>query len=239
MQKKHFQIEDLTYSRDVRNWLHERYGKEHGENIWADVVDKYNEYLKDLPDYGGKKNGHAYAIYGALLVFALYPSLPDKPPIDELQSFVQSMFMGPFTKLGKIFDLNRNPDMRLIDMVFKRVGKKDQKDIKKYPAGFINVTEPYDKEYHAARYHFTQCPNAEFAKSHDLLHVLPLLCNSDFFGISEIHGKLIRCGTCGNSDRCDYLVVGDRNPITDLYVTEVDENGFMVSRKKEDEDEFK
>ena len=69
--------------------------------------------------------------------------------------------------------------------------------------------------------------------------MLPLLCNSDFFGISEIHGKLIRCGTCGNSDRCDYLVVGNRNPITDLYVTEVDENGFMVSRKKEDEDEFK
>ena len=239
MQKKHFQIEDLTYSRDVRNWLHERYGKEHGENIWADVVDKYNEYLKDLPDYGGKKNGHAYAIYGALLVFALYPSLPDKPPIDELQSFVQSMFMGAFTKLGKIFDLNRNTDMRLIDMVFKRVGKRDQKDIKKYPAGFINVTEPYNKEHHAARYHFTQCPNAEFAKSHGLLHVLPLLCNSDFFGISEIHGKLIRCGTCGNSDRCDYLVVGNRNPITDLYVTEVDENGFMVSRKKEDEDEFK
>lgn len=40
------------------------------------------------------------------------------------------------------------------------------------------------------------------------------------------------CGTCGNSDRCDYLVVGNRNPITDLYVTEVDENGFMVSKKK-------
>ena len=239
MQEKHLQIEDLTYSRDVRTWLHERYGKEQGENIWADVVDKYNEYLKELPDYGGKKNGHAYAIYGALLVFALYPSLPDQPPISELQSFVQSMFMGAFTKLGKIFDLNRNADMRLIDMVFKRVGKRDQKDIKENPAGFINVTEPYDKEHHAARYHFTQCPNAEFAKSHGLLHVLPLLCNSDFFGISEIHGKLIRCGTCGNSDRCDYLVVGNRNPITDLYVTEVDENGFMVSRKKEDEDEFK
>ena len=74
MQEKHLQIEDLTYSRDVRTWLYERYGKEQGENIWTDVVDKYNEYLKDLPDYGGKNNGHAYAIYGALLVFALYPS---------------------------------------------------------------------------------------------------------------------------------------------------------------------
>lgn len=232
MQDNHLQIEDLTYSKDTRTWLEERYGKEQGEKIWIDVVDKYNEYLKDLPDYGGKKNGHAYAIYGALLVFALYPSLPDKPPVSELQSFVQSLFMGPFTKLGKIFDLNRSADMRLIDLVFKRVAKKDQKDIVKYPAGLINIAEPYDKDHHASRYHFTQCPNAEFAKSHNLLHVLPLLCNSDFYGISEIHGKLIRCGTCGNSDRCDYLVVGDRNPMTEQYVTEVDENGFMVSKKK-------
>ena len=232
MQENHLQIEKLSYSKDVRIWLEERYGKEQGEKIWIEVVDKYNEYLKDLPDYGGKKNGHAYAIYGALLIFALYPSLPDKPPVNELQPFVQSLFMGSFTKLGKIFNLNRSADMRLIDLVFKRVAKKDQKDIKKYPAGFINVAEPYDKEHHAARYHFTQCPNAEFAKNHNLLHVLPLLCNSDFYGIGEIHGKLIRCGTCGNSDRCDYLVVGDHNPITELYTTETDENGFIVSRKK-------
>ena len=30
-----------------------------------------------------------------------------------------------------------------------------------------------------------------------LLHVLPLLCNSDYWGISQIHGSLIRKGTCG------------------------------------------
>ena len=89
-----------------------------------------------------------------------------------------------------------------------------------------------NRRFEALYYHFTQCPNAEFAKSHNLLHVLPLLCNSDFYGISEIHGKLIRCGTCGNSDRCDYLVVGDRNPLTELYTTETDENGFIVSRKR-------
>ena len=230
--KNHIKIEELSYSKAVRSWLKERYGREQAEGIWSDVVDKYNEYLIDLPDYGGKENGHAYAIYGALIVFALYPSLPDKPPANELQSFVQDLFMGPFKKLGKIFDLNRSLHMRLIDKVFKRVGKRDQKDIKKYPAGFINVSEPYDKEHRVSRYHFTQCPNAEFAKTHNLLHVLPLLCNSDFYGISQIHGKLIRCGTCGNSDCCDYMVVGDCNPIADTYVTEVDENGFIVSRKK-------
>ena len=29
--------------------------------------------------------------------------------------------------------------------------------------------------------------------------ILPLLCNSDFYGISEIHGQLIRRGTCGTA----------------------------------------
>ena len=128
--KNHIKIEELSYSKAVRSWLKERYGREQAEGIWSDVVDKYNEYLIDLPDYGGKENGHAYAIYGALIVFALYPSLPDKPPANELQSFVQDLFMGPFKKLGKIFDLNRSLHMRLIDKVFKRVGKRDQKDIK-------------------------------------------------------------------------------------------------------------
>jgi hypothetical protein len=53
---------------------------------------------------------------GGLLVFALYPALPNQPPVSELQDFVQTMFMGPFTKLGKIFNLNRAFDMRLINI---------------------------------------------------------------------------------------------------------------------------
>ncbi len=62
--------------------------------------------------------------------------------------------------------------------------------------------------------------------------MLPLLCNNGFFGISEIHGTLIRCGTCGNSDVCDCLVVGSDNPIAGEYATVSDEQGFLVSRKR-------
>ena len=202
-------------------------------SIWQTVTENYTGYLKELPDYGGKKNGHASAIYGSLLIFALYPALPDQPPIEELQDFVQRLFMGPFTKLGKVFNLNRSADMCLIDKVFQRVGKRDRRDIEKWPDGFVNISEPYDKELHASRYRFTQCPNAEIAKKLGLLHVLPLMCNSDFFGISEIHGQLIRCGTCGNSDMCDYLVVGCDNPIAKEYETVTDEQGFLVSQKNE------
>ena len=222
----------ITAKDKKQKWLIDRYGKD-TDRIWEKTVQNYNTYLKDLPDYGGKKNGHARAIYGGLLVFALYPALPDEPPIGEMQEFVNNLFMGPFTKLGKIFNLNRSFDMWLIDKVFRKSGNRDRKDIRQYPAGFVNVDEPYDREHHVARYHFTQCPNAEFAKSHNLLHVLPLMCNSDFFGIGEIHGQLIRCGTCGNSDKCDYLIVGSKNEMAAEYETVTDEQGFLVSRRVE------
>lgn len=220
------------YKKAVKNWLRGRYGAKRAEEIWEQTQKNYAAYLSDLPDYGGKKNGHAAAIYGGLLVFALVPALPDQPPIAELQDFMNSMFMGHFKQLGRVFNLNHGWSMRLIDKIFRRSGDRDRRDAVIYPDGFINVDAPYDEEHKAASYCFTQCPNAEFAKRHHMLHILPLCCNCDFYGISQLHGRLIRRGTCGNSDVCDYLVVGDRNPLADAYETVTDDMGFLVSRKK-------
>ena len=36
-------------------------------------------------------------------------------------------------------------------------------------------------------------------EKHNLMHVLPLFWNSDYWGISRIHGTLIRNGACGTS----------------------------------------
>ena len=228
----HIRLNDLPYCKDARRFLADRYGDAEAASIWDAVQRQYDAWLNDLPDYGGKKNGHARTIYGGLMVFALYTSLPDQPPIAELQDAVQQMFMGSFTKLGRVFNLNRSADMWLIDKVFRKSGNRDRRDIATWPAGFANEGAPYDREHHAASYRFTQCPNAEFAKSHGLLHVLPLLCNCDFFGIRQIHGQLIRQGTCGNSNVCDYLVVGSENPIAQAFETVTDDSGFLVSRKK-------
>ena len=143
----HVPVNELPYCEPVKKWLMDRYGKD-ADRIWKETVQNYNTFLLDLPDYGGKKNGHARAIYGGLLVFSLYPALPDEPPISEMQEFVNNLFMGPFTKLGKIFDLNRSFDIWLIDKVFRKSGNRDRKDIRQYPAGFVNVDEPYDREHH-------------------------------------------------------------------------------------------
>ncbi len=150
----HIPLNNLPYCRAVRRFLADRYGKTEGDSIWKAVQKQYEIWLKDLPDYGGKKNGHARAIYGGLLVFALYASLPDQPPVAELQGFVQNLFMAPFTLLGRAFNLNRSFDMWLIDKVFRKSGNRDRRDILSWPAGFVNVDAPYDRRNHAARYCF-------------------------------------------------------------------------------------
>ena len=164
------------YNDKIIEWLKNRYGNDEGEKIFEEKKN-FHSYYEDLPDYGGKKNGHAMAIYGGVLVFALYRSLPDYPEIEEIQDFIQNLFMEPFVKLGKFFDLNKKMHMRLIDMVFHRVGERDRKDILSYPDGFVNISEPYDRSNQISRYAFTKCPNADFAKKHDLLmkYVIELL----------------------------------------------------------------
>lgn len=230
---EHMKITELsTYCKMTTEWLNSRYGELQGKEIWDLTCKQYDEYLKDLPYYGGKKNQHAEAIYGGLIIFSLYPLLPDNPPIEELQDFVQDMFMGPMVKLGKFVNLNRKWCMKLLNFIFAKNTKSDQEQYKKYPATFCNIGEPYDEENQAARYCFTQCPNAEFAKKHNLLNVLPLLCNSDYYGIEGINGTLIRLGTCATSDKCDYCVVGSKNPLAAQYEIVKDENGFLVSRKR-------
>lgn len=84
---------------------------------------------------------------------------------NKLWELVTKLFMSGFVKLGKLFNLNRSFDMWLINKVFQKIGEKDRKLYAQYPAWFCNISEPYDKKNHAARYHFTQCPNAEFAKN--------------------------------------------------------------------------
>lgn len=229
---EHMKLNDMPdFCQAVKDWLNVRYGNNEGGRIWEAVSRQYDKYLEEIPDYGGKKNMHALAIYGSIIIFSMYPLLPDHPPVEELQEFVTNLFMTGFVKMGKIFNLNRSFDMWLIDKVFHIIGKKDRKQYEQYPATFCNISEPYDKKNHAARYHFSQCPNAEFAKKHDLMHVLPLFCNSDYWGISQIHGTLIRRGTCGNSDKCDYCVVGSENSLAKKYEIIKDENGYLVSRE--------
>ncbi len=220
------------YEPLFRQWLTERYGKEHGNILWRKTLMQFDAFLQEMPPYGGIETEKKLSICGALLVFSMASVVPEWLKAEELEPLTQKVFMDGFVTQGKIFDLNRSQDIRIIHLIFKLVGKKRQKAFRKDQTGFCTHLEPFDKEKAATRYEFTQCPHAEFAKNHDLLHVLPAMCNCDFYGIEQIHGRLIRKGTCGNRDRCDYCIVGSRNTLAQEYETVRDDRGFLVSVRR-------
>ena len=122
---EHVKLSDIPeFCAEVEKWLKDRYGEEEGAKLWEATGQQYNQYLEELPDYGGKKASHAIAIYGSIVFFSMYPLLPDHPPVEGLQEFVTNLFMSQFVKLGKVFNLNRSFDMWLIKKVFQNMGKK-------------------------------------------------------------------------------------------------------------------
>ena len=66
------ELEELQYCGKIRQWLADRYGSG-ADAIWQKTAQIYASWLAEVPDYGGKKNGHANAIYGGMLVSLCIP----------------------------------------------------------------------------------------------------------------------------------------------------------------------
>ena len=174
------------------------------------------------------------SVYDPILIFAWYAAVPDKPPLEEIQQDVYDCFMGGFTLLGRIFNLNRKPANRLADRIFRMVSDLRRREIRRFPGSFRMGGYDYDRENGVVRYSFTQCPNAEFARRHAMEDVLPVMCNCDHLAMRKLHAVLIREGTCCTASCCDYCIVGDQNPIAAAYTLEKAPNGLWLSVKKED-----
>lgn len=215
----------------VQKLLRRYYDEKTAAALWEKVQLKYAEFLKDEPALGGVKM--TVSIYDPILIFAWYAIVPDKPPIEEIQQDVYDCFMGGFDTLGKVFNLNRKPDNRLANRIFKKTSDLREKEIKEFPASFRMGSYSYDKEKGVVRYCFTQCPNAEFAKRHHMESVLPVMCNCDHFAMQKLHATLIRKGTCVTSDCCDYCIVGDKSKLASEFELVKNEDGLLISVKKE------
>ena len=121
----------------------------------------------------------------------------DKPSRDRGDG--GNLFLPSFRKLSKLkfIDINKPLCKKLLHRAFLNAKKQCDKW-----GDFEMHVAPFDKDQ-PIYYEFTACPTAEFAKKHDLLEVMPALCNPDFAGMELIHARLIRKTTCSNGCKCD------------------------------------
>ncbi len=202
----------VLYSKQCKKKIKEHlalhYSPEQREAVFTKVQLQFVDFLKDFrTDLGGKKNFHngLGGTYDNLMMFAYYVVCKEVTSFEEIEKMYGDIFLGTFNKL-KFVDCNKKFFKKLMYKAFSTSKARCDKW-----QDYKMKVEPY-KEGEPIRYRFTACPVAQFAREHDLLDILPALCNVDYAAMEVIHAKLVRTTTLGKGDFCDYTICGDKDP---------------------------
>lgn len=196
------------------------------EAVWERVQLQYVDFLKDWrTDLGGKKNFHNSkgGTYDCIALMAYYVVCKEVTSLAEIEEMEGNLFLTAFRKL-KFVNANRPFIKKLLYRAF--VNAKKQCDTW---GDYEMHLAPFEKDK-PIYYEFTACPTAEFAKKHNLLEVMPALCNPDFEAMELIQARLVRKTTCSNGCKCDYTICGDRDEFLNAHPEYRDEAGYRRNR---------
>ena len=220
----------VLYSRSCKKEIQKKialhYPPREREAVWERVQRQYADFLSDWrTDLGGRRNFHngKGGNYDCIALMAYYVVCKAVTNLAEIEEMEGSLFLGAFRKM-KFVDCGKPFFKRLMYRAF--LNAKRQCD--KWGDFQMNVA-PFDKNK-PIYYEFTKCPTAEFAKKHNLLEVMPALCNPDFEAMECVHARLVRKTTCANGDRCDYTICGDHDPYLKEHPEYRDEAGYRRNR---------
>ena len=211
---------------EIREKIAHHYPESQREAVWERVQMQYVDFLSDWrTDLGGEKNflNGPGGNYDCIALMAYYVVCKDVTSVEEIERMEGDLFLPAFRKM-KFVDCNRPIFKRLMHRAFLNAKKQCDKwgDYKMYVA-------PYEKEK-PIYYEFTECPVAEFAKSHGLTEVMPALCNPDFESMECIKARLVRQTTCSNGCRCDYTICGDKDGYLKDHPEYRDEAGYRRNK---------
>ncbi len=192
----------------IQQYIALHYPEDKREAVFTAVQKQYADWLKDFrTDLGGRRNFHngVGGTYDNIMVMAYYVVCRDVTSFAEVEKLYGDLFLTAFRKL-KFVNCNKKLFKKLMYKSFQAAkGRCDKWH------DYEMEIEPY-KEGEPIRYRFTACPVAQFAREHDLLDILPALCNVDYAAMEVIHARLVRTTTLGRGEYCDYTICGDQDP---------------------------
>ena len=209
----------------LKKHLSAKFNNAEADEYWKRILAQYETFLKDLPDFGGKKSRHngPGGTYDCISLFAYYEMLNHEPGIDKLYEMNCEIFLPEFKKMAGIINANKPFLRRILHLAFAMTARTDEGR----EGGYIMRAEPYSKD--GVRYRFDRCPIAEFAKTHGYLSIMPAFCNSDYPAMEYINAALIRKNTCANSNVCDYWIVGDESETAKMHPMKTDAKGYWYN----------
>ncbi len=199
----------------IKACIASHYPEQERERIWTAVQMQFVDYLKDFrKDLGGSRNFHngVCGTYDCIALFSYYVVCHDATSFAEIEKISEELITDSFRHLHFV-DFNKKIFRKLMYLAFCKAKKRCDK-WKDYDMRL----EPYSPTG-PLKYKFFSCPVAEFARKHNLVDILPALCNSDYAAMECLHARLVRTTTLGRGDCCDYAICGDKDP----YLSEHEE----------------
>ena len=221
----------VLYSKPCKKQILEKialhYPESERDAVWERVQRQYVDFLSDWrTDLGGKKNFHngAGGTYDCIALMAYYVVCKEVTSLAEIEQMEGELFLPSFRKLSKFVDCNKPIFKKLLHRAFLTAKHKCDRW-----GDFQMTVAPYDRDK-PIYYEFTTCPVAEFAKQHDLLEIMPALCNPDYLGMELIDARLVRKTTCSNGCKCDYTICPSRDPYLREHPEYRDEAGYRRNK---------
>ena len=199
------------------------YPEKQRAGMWDSVQRQFVEFLSDWrTDLGGRRNFHngRGGTYDCIALMSYFKVCRSVTSIKEIEEMEGALFLPAFKILHRFVNCNRPFWKHMMQHSFMTAKSKcDQwHDYEMHVAPFDNNKPIY--------YEFTHCPVAEFAQKHDMLEVMPALCNPDYTAMELIHAKLVRTHTCSNGTKCDYTICGDCDEYAKAHPEYVDAQGY-------------
>lgn len=213
--------------KQIKGKIALHYPEAEREAIWEQVQRQYVAFLSDWrTDLGGKKNFHngTGGTYDCIALMAYYTVCRAVTDLAEIEEMEGELILPSFRILSKFVDCNRPVFRKLLHRSFRNAKQQCDKwhDYEMHVAPLEKGNPIY--------YEFTACPVAEFAEKHDLLEVMPALCNPDYTAMELLHAKLVRRTTCANGYKCDYTLCGDKDTYGQEHPEYRDERGYRRNR---------
>lgn len=187
---------------EIREKIARHYPESQREAVWERVQMQYVDFLSDWrTDLGGEKNFHngPGGNYDCIALMAYYVVCKDVTSLQEIEEMEGTSSCRRSESSAS--SNSSTSTSRFAKKLLHRAFLNAKKQCDKWGDFEMHVA-PFDKDQ-PIYYEFTACPTAEFAKKHDLLEVMPALCNPDFAGMELIHARLIRKTTCSNGCKYD------------------------------------
>ena len=170
----------------------------------------YRQMLQEADDVGAD-NPMASNIYECFVFLAVWKAAEGKLGTEELRKITKDVLSIPLLRAMSLY-VNANTAKgveRIGKMMYANQAWLDAHPQYKAASWDFNFDETLHRD--GFYYHFTQCPLNNYARQHDMLDILPVMCDVDHMTAALMHAKLHREQTLASGGgMCDYWFYGNK-----------------------------